>query len=329
MSRKLPGIRMTIEAGRYRLFGLVIESDLVLSELHPADRASPADVRIVRGVDGHVNDAPGIRAEGEALVFAVPGLARYTVTGGAHILVEQAPGASARNVRLFLLGSVFGMLLHQRGALPLHANAIEIDGHAVAFCGASGAGKSTLAAWFHDRGHRILADDVCVIGVVAGAAVAQAGLPRLRLWRDALAKGGRDVARYQRSFDDMDKYDVPTGDVRDGALSLAAVYRLERSDTPGLSRLSGGAAVEMLIANTYRGEYLQATGGVQRHFADCVALARSVPAFATGRVWGFERFDAQATEMEAHARAVIAAARLRATRDRQAQDSGKRAAPRR
>lgn len=327
MSRKFSANHMTIEAARYRLFGLVIESDLALGELHPSEGASPADVRIVRGADGPVDDAPGIRTAGEALVFTVPALARYTVTGGAHILVEQAPGASARNVRLFLLGSVFGILLHQRGALPLHANAIEIDGRAVAFCGASGAGKSTLAAWFHDRGHRILADDVCVIGLVAGAAMAQAGLPRLRLWRDALATGGRDAENYQRSFDDMDKYDVPTGDARGDALPLAAVYRLERSETSAISRLSGGAAIEMLIANTYRGEYLRATGGVQRHFADCVALARGVPAFAAGRVWGLDGFDAQATELEAHARAVIATARSSAACDPRAQSAGKRAAP--
>ena len=43
-----------------------------------------------------------------------------------------APGASSRNVRVFLLGSAFGALLHQRGLLPLHANAVEVDGRAVA-----------------------------------------------------------------------------------------------------------------------------------------------------------------------------------------------------
>ena len=63
-----------------------------------------------------------------------------------------------------------GAALHQRGILPLHANAVEIDHRAVAFMGASGAGKSTLAAWFHDQGYPILADDVCVIRADDGAA---------------------------------------------------------------------------------------------------------------------------------------------------------------
>ena len=67
------------------------------------------------------------------------------------------------NIRLYLLGSAMGVLLHQRGLLPLHANAVEIDGKAFAFMGASGSGKSTLAAWFHDHGYRIIADDVCAV----------------------------------------------------------------------------------------------------------------------------------------------------------------------
>lgn len=290
----------------YRLFGLTVESDILLGELKPLGGRKVADVRIVLGADGPVNGEPGIDANGEALTFTVPDLARYTVTGGAQILVEQAPHASARNVGLYLLGSAFGILLHQRGLLPLHANAIEIDGRAVAFCGASGAGKSTMAAWFHDRGHRILADDVCVIGFVDGIAMAQAGLPRLRLWRDALTTSGRDAADFRQSFDDMDKYDVPTGEVRSEALPLGAVYRLERGEA-GIRRLSGAAAVETLIANTYRGEYLKFTGGTRRHFADCVGLARKVPVFAAERAWGFDRFDAEAARLEAHARAAFAA----------------------
>ena len=83
---------------------------------------------------------------------------------GNQIVIDAAPDATDRNVRLFLLGSALGALLHQRGLLPLHANAIDLGGGAVAFSGHSGAGKSTIAAWFHDRGHRILADDVCVVG---------------------------------------------------------------------------------------------------------------------------------------------------------------------
>lgn len=281
-------------------------SDLLLNELAPAGEGAP-DVRITAGPTGAVDGAQGVTVDGVDLVLTITGIARFTVRGGSEIRVEADPSASARNVRLYLLGSVFGALLHQRGLLPLHANAIVIDGRAFAFTGASGAGKSTLAAWFVDRGYRILSDDVCVVGFDAGgfdgrgAAVAQPGLPRLRLWRDALDRGGRDAADYHRSFDELDKYDVPTAaDL--SPMPLAAVYRLGRGDGGDIARLTGMAAVEALVANTYRGAIVaQIEGGTRRHLAACVALARAVPVFAAERAWGFDRFEAEAARLEAHA----------------------------
>lgn len=288
-------------AGRFRLFGLVVDSQVPLSELVADTGGAPPDVRIALGPEKPVGGERGITAAGDGLLFTLPGLACYTVSGGTDILVEPAPGASGRDLRLYLLGSVFGALLHQRGLLPLHANAIEVGGRAVAFMGASGAGKSTLANWFGDRGHRVLADDVCVVRLEAEGPLAEPGLPRLRLWRDALATSGRDAAEYRPSFDGLDKYDVPTGKCASAALPLVAVYLLGRSDAPGIVRFQGAAAVEALVANTYRGAYVPLVGATAGHFAACVRLARQVPVFAAERTWGFDCFDAQAERLRLHA----------------------------
>ena len=145
--------------------------------------------------------------------FACPGGCGYAVLEGRRIIVDPADGADPRNVRLYLLGSAMGLLLHQRGVLPLHANAVEIDGQAFAFMGPSGAGKSTLAAWFHDQGLRVVADDVCAVHFDAQLRpwVSQ-GLPRLRLWKSALEATGRSDGHFQRSYagdEQWDKFDVP------------------------------------------------------------------------------------------------------------------------
>lgn len=237
---------------------------------------------------------------GEGLVLNLPGLVRFTVVGGTEILVEAEADAPARNVRLYLLGSAFGALLHQRGLLPLHANVIDLGGRAVAFMGASGAGKSTLAAWFGARGYRILADDVCVVARGEAGPLAVPGLPRLRLWRDALEARAMNPDDYARSFDDQDKFDVPASGGGGEAVPLAAVYTLVRGN-PGIGRLVGARAVEALVANTYRGEYVGAIGGTARHFADCVRIARQVPVFRASRTWGYEEFDEEAERLEAHA----------------------------
>ena len=162
---------------------------------------APRDRPIVHGVE---------KIDGGAR-FGVPGIATFDVTRD-RIVVGPVHGVPTANVRLFLLGTAMGLLAHLRGLLPLHANAVEIDGEAVAFAGPSGCGKSTLAAWFHDRGHRLITDDVCVISTMNGAPpLALPGLPRVRLWRQALERSGRRAADYAASYagdEGYDKFDV-------------------------------------------------------------------------------------------------------------------------
>ena len=309
----------------HSLFGLAIRSELALGDMPraAADAAPDVSIRLGRIALGEHPGGYAVTADGTLLT--VPKVGRYLIRHGDEILVEAAPGASERNLRLFLLGSAFGALLHQRGLLPLHANAIEVDGCAIAFSGHSGAGKSTLAAWFHDRGHRILADDVCVIGFGdGGTPLAFPGIPRLRLWREALEASGRATAQYDRSFDDTDKYDVPTGGASSGVgssdrdssgeeaavpLKLSAIYLLRQAEgeSAAITRLEGVDRVETLVSNTYRGGYLKAISRTGEHLAACLKVARAVPVFRAGRLWGFDRFEEQALLLESHARAQVGA----------------------
>jgi len=299
----------------YTLFGLTIRSQIPLP-LPAAPAGAAGDVDIVAGaIDLPAEPGWGYSLVEEGTLLSVEKVGRFLIRDGRHIRVAADAAASERNVLLFLLGSAFGALLHQRGLMPLHANAIVVDGRAVAFCGHSGAGKSTMAAWFHDRGHPILADDVCVIGFDAdGAPLAYPGVPRLRLWRQALEEFGRVADDYQRSFDALDKYDVPIeAGSESGPVPLAAVYLLARADEEAqggtIARLTGVAAVDALVANTYRGFYLETIGGTAPHLATCVRLAKSVPIFRADRLWGFDAFAAEAERLDAHARSVIQGAR--------------------
>jgi hypothetical protein len=295
-------------ASTYRLFGLDLSSEIDLAGLAPAVESGAPDVEIAFG-PVPPSDHAGYRATEDGTLLTVAKVGRYLIRDGREILIDPAPGASERNVRLFLLGSAIGALLHQRGLLPLHANAIDIGGRAVAFSGHSGAGKSTIAAWFHDRGHNILADDVCVIGFdEAGRALAYPGIPRLRLWREALEASGRDADSYARSFDDTDKYDVPTlNEAGAGPMPLAAIYLLRKAEEAGgeaeIERLKGIEAVETLVSNTYRGGYLSMIGRTREHLSACIRVARAVPVFRAQRLWGFDRFDEQARRLSDHAAA--------------------------
>lgn len=296
------------EIANYQLFGLCIRSEMALPELFPAHDRGVPDVTIRRGALSPVQAEPGLSVDGDVLRLNVPDVAQYSIEGGREIVVDPNPGVPERNVRLFLLGSAFGALLHQRRLLPLHANAVEIDGHAVAFMGGSGAGKSTLAAWFHGRGHRIVADDVCVVRFdPRDGALAQPGLPRLRLWGEALEATGRNTTDFLRSYvgdNTFDKYDVPIAQPTaiDREMPLIAVYLLERGDQPSIRPLHGIEAAEAFFAHTYRGGFVSAAGNERDHWGACMCLVRETPLFRVTRTWGFDKLDDQCGRMLEHIR---------------------------
>lgn len=264
---------------RYRLFGLSVASAVELPELPPDKADGPADIMIEIGV--------GWREGGYPLV--VDDVATFTISDGRVITISPVPGVPPRNMRLFLLGSAMGVLLHQRGFLPLHANAVVIDGKAIAFTGPSGVGKSTLAAWFHDHGYGVLADDVCVIASSdeGGGLEVRPGLPRLRLWRDALERSGRSAEEHEPSFagtaDERDKYDVLLERSGMEAAPLLAVVELVSVGQVDFRRLNGAEAARALIENTYRGHLVSEIGDTAAHFELCVRTAREVPVWEARR----------------------------------------------
>jgi hypothetical protein len=299
---------------RYALFGLVIESALSLPELRQVESPGPPDVTVDFGPVAESKSLPraaGLSRGAPGGVLEVPEVGRYGIAPGA-ITIDRAPSATERNLRLFLLGSAIGALLHQRGILPLHANAVDMGGFAVAFVGQSGAGKSTLAAAFHDAGHPLLSDDICVVTPAASGFEVQPGIPRVRLWRDAVERSGRDAETLDAAFDGMDKYIVPTlATQAEAPLPLGAIYILENGGLENgdgadfaIRPLGASAGLPALVHNTYRGAFVPILGDPQRHFQTCLTLARTVPVFALSRPWDVTRIGETVERIGAHLTAL-------------------------
>jgi hypothetical protein len=298
----------------YVVHGLHLRSELALPELRRADAACSGepvvDIRLGSagaGLDQPAHVGPTFQVARDDYLLDVARVARFRVRNGREIVVDPQTVGEMRDVRLFLLSVAFGALCHQRGLLPLHASAIEVDGSCIAFAGRSRAGKSTLAAHYGRRGYRILCDDLCVLSVGAGTApIAWPGAPRVKLWRDAVMQMGHDPASLDPVRHGLEKYHVAlNGEAAAAALPLARIYTLYEARLPEqetIVRLAGSAAFDGVLNNTYRRHLVAPLGRAQSHFAQCAAVARHVPVFSVGRRWGFASFAYQADELERHFR---------------------------
>lgn len=281
---------------RVRLFGLTIDSDLPL----PGPSASGAPDVTVRSRAAQASEQ---FADYETTVDAARRIdiqhdgIRFLVRGGTRIDVTWPPGCDEGLVVAWLTGVAFGALLLQRGLLPIHANGVRLPGGEgiAAFAGPSGAGKSTLAAQLAGAGYDLFSDDLLGVKVVDGAPVAVRGVPRLRLWQDAIDALGVDPAGLSPIVPDVDKYEIPLmgDDGGEAELPLRRLYLLERADARApvvIERLAGAAAGRAVLDNSYR--FRIATlwhGDEQWAFDRCLAIARHAEVYRFQRPWSLER----------------------------------------
>lgn len=284
---------------RYRVYGLTLDSELECPELIVVPAQGPAEVRI--RIAALEPDLAGATDRGERAQFApgiyqflIEGVARYRVERGESILVDPLPGAAAGDVRLWLLGTALGALLHQRGLLPLHVSALALGGAAYAFCGDSGAGKSTLAAALHRRGLRVLTDDVGLAVPDADHVLFHPGFPRIKLWRDALDHFGLDTALLTRDLTRADKYHLQLVEGFQGEpLPLRRLYVLERAadDAIRIEPVRGHGVIALILAHTYRPSLVRRLGWAGEHLRECGRLVRGVSVFSFSRPWRLDRLD--------------------------------------
>lgn len=247
----------------YTLCGWRLRSALVLPELAPwdGDDREPEILFEIGDVPAEIDAVfrtPIVQVDaGGAIRFGIDGVADFLVAAGNRIVIAPQLPLGSPDIRLFLLGTGLGFLCHQRGILPIHAAAIDVDGRAVMIAGASGAGKSTLAASFMRRGFRILSDDVAPLATDRDEPVILPSLKRIRLWRDSAQQVAWPIGELEPCREDIAKFSHPLEAAHaDAPLRPAALIHLNRSD-PGsseisLTRLRGAMAIDALRQQTYR-----------------------------------------------------------------------------
>jgi hypothetical protein len=255
--------------------------------------SGPTDVSVTIGsTPGSLPDAE-IRndfyemTQNQFLMF-VDKVASYHVSNGNQIVIEPFSDADPREVRLFLLGSAFGVLLQQRGLVPMHASVVEMSGQAVMFCGRSTIGKSTLAAILYNRGYRMLTDDVCVVSLdKTGLPVVFPGYPQFKLSKDALnVLKTHDPDKLTVVGPGLEKYNLNTrARFCRNVLPLKTIYFIQSSNNPsfGLKPIQGLDRFIALYYNTYRIQFLENIINKSFHYRICTAISKYVDMVALSR----------------------------------------------
>jgi hypothetical protein len=265
-------------------------------ELPGAIATAPAqspDVTVQFGLDPPElgGEAGAVRQIGaQTILLRVPQLARFLITGGKSITVALEDGVTARDASVFVLGSSFGALLHQRGALVLHAAAVARNGRAVAICGPSGAGKSTLAAALCQAGCSFVTDDLCVVSLDAkrGPAVLPDGR-QLKLWRQSIEGLALDDRQGEAVYKAQDKYFVAPDAVEAEPPCLSAIYVLQESQREeAFEKLGLAEAMKMLAEQSYRPELRHLMGSAPHILTQGAALFRNAGVFRLSRPRHFE-----------------------------------------
>ena len=290
-----------------RAYDLLIESELELPELTPTpdiDGVPDLTISLAQAIPDlsvATLQEPAFQVSPTAFRLSIEGVAVYQVEAGRRIQVQPVAGADPAQVRLFLLGSVLGGLLYQRGLFPLHGSAVETPWGAMVFVGVSGVGKSTLAAHFHRQGYRLLSDDVCAITQDAqGKMQVLPAFPQVRLCGDALGRLGERQAATATARMDGDKYILPLGDgYCPVAVPLGAVHVLTDAEgKPFLTALRGFDRIHQLAENLYRPHYLRGLQGRGEVLRLAGAIASSVEVFQFSRCRDAGQLDAQVHWLE-------------------------------
>ena len=264
---------MEMAMPRYHVFGLRIDSELELPPLTPGPPVGEPEVRIRWGrVPEHLEEP---RSSG-LLFEAAPGAfllrtspARILVSAGTELVVE-ALQEDLTQLRIFLLGSCLGALLHQRGLLVLHGSAVQTPRGAVVFVGPSGAGKSTILGAMLHRGYALLADDLAAMDAEGDARIrVLPAIPRVRLWPDSVEQLGLAPGNLPREMPEREKVVLPVAASASEPVPLFRIYVLDgqgHAAAISLETLPRFQALEELVRQTYRLRYLEGLGTRKEHF---------------------------------------------------------------
>jgi hypothetical protein len=278
----------------HKAFGLIIESpfDLPAETLYELAPGQQVDVTIEcqtfldarrnhHSQDCTVSTAPGV------IVLRWEDVGEFHLYGGRQVVIHARPGVSTDILNLFITGSVFAMLLYQRGMTVLHGSVVALEDQAVAFVAPKGLGKSSLALAMQGVGATLISDDIVALPTTTPVPKVTTGFAQAKLWPDSLTHLGYAPDQHTKLREEVEKRGVVLNLSEQTQLPLRHIFILGRSDTLTLLPFNQNHALLTLLPHWYLARYGTATvqqlGATARHFSQCLALVQNVQVSALVR----------------------------------------------
>lgn len=226
----------------------------------------------------------------------------FYASNGNYININLYPKATKTMVELYLNGSTYGAILHQRQILPLHGSSFAYKGKGIMLCGESGAGKSSLTASFCKHGARFLTDDVSPIVFKTSKPYVLPLSDRIKLWEDSLHQLNYVNDNLTQISSDYHKFYFPIEPIETQAYALDIVFIIDKykGQEVKIEEIAGIQKFEQLRNEIYRWEYLQ---GMKMTEADylkkIIDLNANLRAFKVSRPENIE-LDAMRRRIESY-----------------------------
>lgn len=216
----------------YQAYGFNFSSELKIDEMIPGGDGK--DIKIKTGITPKTIENPVytgklvIISNNQALI-TVKDIAKFFISEGKLIVIEKIETASFEEVKLYLLGIILGIIMHQRNELILHANVLNINDYAVLLAGNSGAGKSTFTALMLEKGLYLVSDDIALIRFDdKNNPWVYPGFPRIKLHIDSIKSLNIDKNKIVQLHQKIEKYNVPVTDkFYNKSLSVKKLFIIE------------------------------------------------------------------------------------------------------
>lgn len=271
----------------YKVYGLNVESDILVPELTILDNDidKNIDVKIYYktmpdDIKQNVNEGKKAFYNGQYVWFHIDNVGTYLIQNGDTVTIDLCENPDLNILKVYILGSVLGIILLQRNTVAIHGGSIVINNKGCIFTGDKGAGKSTLTTALRQRGYDFVSDDVGAIEL-SDIPMINPGFGYQKLCEDAMTKLGYDSSEYTPFRSDMNiKYIVPALDnfIKE-KVPFEVLFEIEQGDTQKVEvvEVTGNEKLQKIIKNVFRIEVLMYSGGVPAdYFKKCLEIAKHI-----------------------------------------------------